>query len=116
MFEELIAEIFFRKGFDVELTKRTRDGGYDIIAIQKKDFLTKYLIECKRPDIGKKIGIRPIRELYGVKLVEKATKAILATTATFTRGSRLFFEEHKWEIEGKDFNDIMEWIRLYSRT
>jgi hypothetical protein len=115
VFEELIAEIFSRQGFVVELTKRTRDGGYDVLAVHEKDILVKYLIECKRPDIGKKIGIRPVRELYAVKVAERATKAILATTASFTKDAALFFDEHKWEIEGKDFNDIMEWIRFYSQ-
>jgi len=36
-FEEIIAEIFRDKGFDVEITKKTRDGGKDIIAIHKHD-------------------------------------------------------------------------------
>ena len=39
LFEEVIAEIFRRFGFDVSLTKRTRDGGYDIIAIESKRYL-----------------------------------------------------------------------------
>src|SRR5215211_5952306 len=30
-FEEIIAELFFREGYEVELTKQTRDGGYDIV-------------------------------------------------------------------------------------
>jgi len=48
-FEEVTAEIFRAKGFEVELTKRTRDGGKDIIAFHKDKlgFKTKYLIECK---------------------------------------------------------------------
>jgi hypothetical protein len=29
-FEELLADIFARQGFDVELTQQTRDGGYDL--------------------------------------------------------------------------------------
>ena len=35
--EEMIAEIFSGLGYDVELTKRTRDGGKDIIALRKRD-------------------------------------------------------------------------------
>jgi len=48
-FEELIASILKDLGFDVELTKVTRDGGRDIIAsIRTKvsTFLT--YVECKR--------------------------------------------------------------------
>src|SRR5262249_26534719 len=32
-FEELIASLFRNHGFKVELTARTRDGGYDIVAV-----------------------------------------------------------------------------------
>ena len=34
LFEEVIAEVFHALGYEVELTKRTRDGGNDIIAIR----------------------------------------------------------------------------------
>ncbi len=115
VFEELIAEIFSRQGYEVELTKQTRDGGYDVVAVKNQGIMARYLIECKRLDIGKKMGIRPIRELYAVKVSEKATKAILVTTATFTRDAKLFLNEHRWELEGKDFDDIMGWMRLYGQ-
>src|SRR6266550_4433098 len=46
-FEEIIAEIFHQKGFHVELTKQTADGGRDIIAIHNKlNIHSKYIIEC----------------------------------------------------------------------
>jgi hypothetical protein len=115
LFEELIAEIFYGFGYTVELTKKTRDGGRDIVAIKQHEVLVKYLIECKRPDIGHKIGVRPVRELFAVKTDELATKAILATTATFTKDARLFLERHKWEMEGKDFSDLMSWIQEYRK-
>ena len=37
-FEEVVAQLFHGFGYDVELTKRTRDGGKDIIAISRRDF------------------------------------------------------------------------------
>jgi hypothetical protein len=73
----------------------------------------KYLIECKRPDPGKTLGIRPVRELYGVKTVERATKAVLVTTVSFSRDAALFLEQNRWEIEGKDFDGLMGWINQY---
>src|SRR5258708_40197380 len=48
-FEELIAEIWSRFGYEVELTARTRDGGRDIIAIRRSvEASYRHLIECKR--------------------------------------------------------------------
>jgi DNA-binding transcriptional MerR regulator len=114
-FEELIAELFRGFGYQVELTKQTRDGGRDIIAIKSEKVSVKYLIECKRPEPGNYVSIAPVRELYGVKTHEGATKAILATTTRFSPDALEFFDMHKWELEPKDYNGIMEWISDYLR-
>lgn len=115
LFEELIAELFDGFGFDVELTQKTRDGGVDIIAIKNDQVKMKYLIECKRPDPDNPVGIKPVRELFGVKNDNKATKAILATTTYFSKEALMFFEKNKWELEPKDFSGILEWIEDYKR-
>jgi Restriction endonuclease/TIR domain len=113
-FEEIIAELFRGFGYAVELTAKTRDGGRDVVAIKSEaEVATRYLIECKRPSPGKVIGIRPVRELFGVKTHERATKAILATTAFFSRDALLFFENHKWELEPRDYEGIRLWINQY---
>lgn len=115
-FEELIAEIFDGFGYEVELTQQTRDGGRDIIAVRRREVHTRYLIECKRPDPGTPIGIRPVRELFGVKTDEKATKAILATTAYFSRDALLFFDRNRWEMEPRDYDGIVEWLKMYYQS
>lgn len=112
-FEELIAELFRGFGYEVELTKRTRDGGKDIIAIKRAEVETRYLIECKRPEPGNHIGVRTVRELYGVKVDDNATKAILATTTYFSPEAKEFSEKHRWELELKDYHAIQEWIASY---
>ncbi len=113
LFEELIAELFHGFGYEVEVSKKTRDGGRDIVAIQNKEVALKYLIECKRPDPGNPIGIKPIRELFGVKSDEKASKAILATTTYFSPDALKFVERNKWEMETRDFEGIQEWFKQY---
>ncbi len=111
-FEEIIADIFFKKGFEVELTKRTRDEGRDIVAIYNHmDISTKYLIECKRYARANKVSIDIVQRLFGVKIAEAANKAILATTSTFTKDARHFASNHFWDLALKDYEDIMEWIR-----
>lgn len=112
-FEELVAELFHGFGFEVELTQQTRDGGKDIIAVRQKLINEKYLIECKRPDPGGYVGVNPVRELLGVKTIESATKAILVTTAHFSKDAELLFEKKQWELEGKDYDGLREWIEQY---
>jgi restriction endonuclease Mrr len=112
-FEELVAELFAGFGYETELTQRTRDGGKDIIAIRRREVDLRFLIECKRPDPGNPVGVRPVRELLGVKVDDGATKAILATTTYFTPDAKLFSERHRWELELKDFEAVKAWIAQY---
>jgi Restriction endonuclease len=115
-FEELVAFLFEGFGYEVELTKKTRDGGRDVVAVRRAEIHTKYLIECKRPDPGTPIGIRPVRELYGVKQDEGASKAILATTTYFGPDALLFMERHRWELEPRDYLGVLDWINRYVQT
>lgn len=111
-FEELIAGIFNEQGFDVELTKQTRDGGRDIVAINKiMGVAEKWIIECKRYAPANKVSVEVVQRLYGVKMAEAANKAILATTSDFTRPARDFAKQHVWDLDLKAHHDIMEWIR-----
>ena len=95
------------------MTQKTRDGGKDIIAIKRRIAPVKFLIECKRPDPGNPISIRAVRELYGVKCDDGATKAILATTTYFTPDAKIFSDKHRWELELREFEGLKEWIAGY---
>ncbi|MGD9843671.1 MAG: restriction endonuclease [Steroidobacteraceae bacterium] len=112
-FEELVAELFVGFGYEVELTKRTRDGGKDIVAVRRKEVDTRFLIECKRPDPGNPVTVSTVRELYGVKVDDGASKAILATTTYLTEDAKIFVERHRWELEARVFGGLLEWINAY---
>jgi hypothetical protein len=112
-FEEFVAELFLGFGFEVELTARTRDGGKDIIAISRREVHVKHLIECKRPDPGNPVRVEQVRALLGVKVSDRATKAILATTTHFSADALRMFKEHEWELEPRDFGGLQDWIRCY---
>ncbi len=111
-FEELIAEIFRNKGYEVQLTPKTRDGGKDIIAAYKSPFGHQlFIIECKRYQEKTKIGIEMVRGLYGVKMAEQYNQAILVTTSTFTKPAIDFVKPLKFQLELKDFNDVQAWCK-----
>ena len=111
-FEELVAEVWQKLGYSVELTAATRDRGRDVVAIRKNEAEVRYLIECKRYDPAHKVGVQFVRALYGVKTDEKATKAFLATTSSFTRDALAFFQSHKWELELRDYDGVLDWLRI----
>lgn len=111
-FEELVASLWERLDYKVELTKRTRDGGRDVIAVKNNEANLRILIECKRFAPDRRVGVQLVRALYGVKVDEGATKAILATTSSFSQPALNFFEAHPWELEARDRDGVLEWIEL----
>ena len=114
-FEEVVAEIFDGFGYEVELTKRTRDGGKDIIAVKRCEVNLKFLIECKRPNPGNPVRIAAVRELWSVMDDERASKGILVTTTGFTADALSYVDKHMWELEARDFQGLQEWIDEYLR-
>jgi len=114
-FEELIANIFSRYGFHVELTKQTRDGGRDIIAIKSDlEIKSKYIIECKRYAKHRPIGVELVRNLYGVQMQEGANKSVIAATSYFTPDAVKFSEANnttEWFMDLKGYEDIVKWVR-----
>jgi len=114
-FEEIIAELWRGFGYEVELTKQTRDGGYDVAAIRSSRVREKYLIECKRPTGHRPVGVAVVRSLYGVLKAEEATKGIIATTASLSRDATIFVADHQWVLDARDFDGIYGWITEYLR-
>jgi len=114
-FEELIAHILSQHGFFVDLTKRTRDGGKDIVAFRSDLGITsKFIIECKRYAANKPVSVGLVRSLYGVQVHEGANKSVLATTSRFTPAALSFAKTRnktQWAMDLKDFNDIYQWIK-----
>lgn len=94
-FEDLIGELFSkefsRKGSIVEVTKRSRDGGADVIAIDPDPIRGgKYIIQVKR--YNKTVSPTAIRDLYGTIQHEGAVKGILVTTSNFGNDSFNFIK------------------------
>ncbi|WP_282014213.1 restriction endonuclease [Marinifilum flexuosum] len=112
LFEELIRKILLK--LKAELTKRTRDGGIDIIAFEDNMFSkNKYIIECKRYNSKKKVTNSIVERLYGIKQSQKATKALLVTSSSFTKPAKDFADQHPWELELIDYNQLVYWLQHF---
>jgi predicted nucleic-acid-binding protein len=110
-FEELVAELLIRKGYNVELTPATRDGGKDIYAARKDDlgsFL--YIVECKKYKPTHKVGVNVLRDLYGVLSKEKATYGVAVTTSYFSKPAQDFQQELQFQMSLQDFDSIKQWL------
>lgn len=120
-FEELVAELLRGQGFEVFLTKRSRDGGRDIIAAFYEDG-TEYLmmVDCKRKSDHITLGPENVRALLGQYYVETITGsgfncAMLVTSAGGFGPSSLKLQEQVYELSLKSRKEISEWITDYGR-
>jgi restriction system protein len=96
-FEELVGEAYRRKGYRViESGGGGADGGVDLVL--KKNGET-HLVQCKhwRQD---KVGVKVVRELYGVVTAENATGGIVISSGAFTKETTDFARGKPLELIG----------------
>ena len=110
-FEEVVAEILHKLGYDITLTPASKDGGKDIYAARKSSlgsFL--YIVECKRYAPDNTVGVGLIRQLNGVVEAERATAGILATTSFFSKDAKEFQTTIANRMSLKDYLGIQGWL------
>ncbi|WP_441249828.1 restriction endonuclease [Kitasatospora sp. McL0602] len=92
-FEELIAELFRRRGYQTRTTARSGDQGVDVIA-EDPDPITggQIVIQAKR--YRHRVDPTAVRDLDATRVHHGANRGILVTTATFGPDS------YRW-VEGK---------------
>jgi len=110
-FEELVAELLSKQGFDVATTASTRDGGKDIIVRCSTALGDQvYYVECKRYAPDRPVGVSLVRELYGVVQSERVTGGILATTSYFSSDAVTFQSRVPFQLSLRDKSDITHWL------
>jgi len=88
-FEELLAEIYRRKGYTARVTPNTRDEGIDVIAYKQDAPNWEYIaIQCKNHRAP--VGVGDARNLLGAVTDPKYSQAILVATAGFTQDCEEF--------------------------
>ncbi len=112
LFEQVVAELLSRMGYEVTLTPASRDGGKDVYAASQNhlgSFL--YIVECKKYAPDNPVGVALVRQLYGVVQAEKATAGILATTSFFTKDAKEFQGQAAFQISLQDYLGIQKWLQ-----
>lgn len=111
-FEEFVADVFRRKGFDATITQRTRDGGKDIIAeFEIGGILYNTYFECKKYAQGHPVGVEIIRELFGVMNKDLIDKGVIVTTSYFTKDAIDEANMLNGRIRLIDFNELQKLMR-----
>jgi restriction system protein len=106
-FEELVAELYARQGFEVELTPATRDAGVDLFVVQHTAFgrlLT--VVDCKRYRPDRPVGVRLVREMLGTVEAQGASAGVLVTTSHFTLPAVELSQKYPFRIGLQDYFNL----------
>lgn len=110
-FEDLVAELLNRQGYDVTLTPVSKDGGKDIYVAHKSGLGSAlYVVECKKYSPDNPVGVGVVRALYGIVQAEQLTGGIVATTSYFTRGAQKFRQSVQYQMSLSDYHKVREWL------
>ena len=117
LFEETVAELLFRMGYEVQLTPRSGDKGRDIIAnIATPAAPILMLVECKRYAPHRLIGPEPITRLWFQMFDDNANLAMLVTTSGFQPVAKKTAKARGYQISLKDGDNFLEWIRAFKQN
>lgn len=114
LFEEVVAELLRRRGYDVTLTPITRDGGKDMYAARRDDIGSFiYVVECKRYHPLRPVGVGLVRALHGVAQHERVNAAMMVTTSVYSNPARSFARTIHYQMQLRDYFDLRRWLANY---
>ena len=98
-FEQLVARLYERMGYEVRPTQQSRDGGVDLYAKRARDAGTEEIaVECKHYP-NRTVGVVPLRALYGVVTSQpQLTRGVLVTSGSFSRDACKFVDGKRMDL------------------
>lgn len=116
-FEELVADLLEKDGYEVQLGPGTKDGGKDIIAMKELEghgwFMSVWQAKKLKP--GKKVELSVIRELADTRQKQNASKGIIVTSTYLTQGALDRVTEDQFLLGKVDRDDLLGWIQRVKR-
>ncbi|MGY6217367.1 DUF2034 domain-containing protein [Methylolobus aquaticus] len=113
-FELLCGEAFRRKGYQIEETGLGgADGGVDLVLRNRNE---RVLVQCKRWKTFK-VGVREVRELFGILAADPADRAIFITSGAYTAEARAFARGKPLQlIDGHALLDLVREVQAHPVT
>lgn len=96
-FEEIVAAYIRELGQTARTTRIGPDGGVDVEVLDPSTNRVVMLVQCKAW-VTYKVGIKPVRELFGVMAAAKVAEGAFFTTGEFTHEARAFGQEHNLDL------------------
>lgn len=104
-FETVVANYYRSQGYHVTQTKKTNDGGKDLIMMKGGQL---YYVECKKNARSNSVGRPVIQKLVGAAHPVKA-KTICVTTSKFSSGA--VAEARRSNVKLVDGNQLMRMLK-----
>ena len=107
--EELVGEAYRRQGYTVrENSGDDPDGGVDLLL--NKDGNT-YLVQCKQWR-SMKIGVKVVREMYGLLTAKHASGVMIITSGMFTQEAKSFAAGKPIDlVEGRQLAELVSSVQ-----
>jgi len=113
-FELLVGEAYRRKGFTVRETGGGgADGGVDLVLTKNGQTA---LVQCKQWKTFR-VGVKTVRELYGVMTAQHANGGVIVTSGDFTQEARDFAAGKNIElVDGEKLQRVINLVRSVPGT
>lgn len=110
-FEEFVASLLEREGYEVELTGKGSDGGIDIFAWHKSKWHSHLmLVQTKLYAPQNKVDVRKVRELEGVRGTKQAGNAMMVATSSYSAPAIKWVENEAKFVTLLDGEKLFRWI------
>lgn len=108
-FEALVAEAYRRQGYVVtRIGGDGPDGGVDLTLNKDGDVL---IVQCKQWR-AYKVGVRVVREVFGVMTAKRAQGAVIITSGLFTQEAKTFARGKPIDlVEGQQLADLVRSVQ-----
>jgi len=92
-FEAVCEALFAQAGFQTRSQSHGADGGVDIWLYSRNSDGPASVVQCKHWQ-GKPVGVREMREFYGVMASHRLQRGTYATTSTYTADAQQFAKDN----------------------
>lgn len=106
-FEAVCEKLFSQAGFETRSQSHGADGGVDIWLYSRNAEGPVAVVQCKHWQ-GKLVGVRELREFFGVMTAQGLKRGTYATTSTYTTDAQQFAKDN--HINALDASDLLAMI------